>query len=59
MNNIKLNKYKCELLDFQRNVIKMEYILANCHSDAIVIFVDKYKKVIDKMGYDIRTTMIL
>jgi hypothetical protein len=59
MMNCKLHRYKCQLVDFSSKVMKTEYILANCQSDAIIIMADKYKKIIDRLGYDIKVTLMI
>ena len=59
MINTKLNKYKVQGITFAGDVIKTEYILANSSSDAMIIFIDKYCKMINKQSLDIRCTLYL
>lgn len=56
MNNIKLRRFCCYLTDADKNLVKREYVLACCKSDAMVIMIDKYKRLIDRNNYCVTCT---
>lgn len=58
MINSKLIRFRVYAKSFD-NIIKKEDILATCQSDAIIIFVDKNKKLFDTRYLDISATKMI